>query len=122
VLSHGHNLRDNRFTSPLNSKDLGKFPEVMCGGFSDGEDSIAQPPHAETAQLLVEELDAQLACQKWDVIDNSKPYTPLLVFGKLNNSWEQRLGEEIDANNLVHQLQFGNDVESDFREFVLQHL
>jgi len=34
--------------------------EVVGGGFPDGVDVVDEPSHAETVQLLVEELHAKL--------------------------------------------------------------
>jgi hypothetical protein len=41
-----------------------QFFEVVGGRFSDGVDVVDEPRHAESVQLLVEELDAQLAWKK----------------------------------------------------------
>lgn len=71
----------------------------MGSGFTDREDGIAQPPHAEITQLLIEKLDAQLAGQEGDVFDDSKTHAPLLVLGQLDNSRKERLGEKIDADD-----------------------
>lgn len=92
VLSHGHHLRDNRTLRPLHSKHFGQLPQVSGCCLANGEDSIAEPSHAKITKLLIEKLNAQLASEKRDVFDDSKSDTPLLIFGQLNNSGQERLG------------------------------
>lgn len=99
MLTHGHHLGDNRLLGPLNAKYLCELLQVLGSSFSDRENGIAQPSHAEITQLLIEELDAQLAGQKGNVFDDSETHAPLLVLGKLDNSRKKRLGEKIDAND-----------------------
>lgn len=72
--------------------------------------------------MFVEEFHAQLLRKQGNVLDNSKTYTPLLVFCKLNNGWKERLREEIDTDDIVNKFELGNDVESDIWKFVLEHL
>lgn len=80
VLSHGHNLRDYGTLSPVNPKYLRKLSQILRGGLSDREDCVTKPAHTEIAELLVEELDSQLAGEKRDIFNDSKTNTPLLVF------------------------------------------
>lgn len=55
--SHRHYLWNNGFVGPLNAENFCKFLKVVCRRFTDGENSVAQPPHAESRELFVEELD-----------------------------------------------------------------
>lgn len=80
VLSHGHNLRDYRTLSPVNPKYLRELSQVLRGSLSDREDGVTKPAHTKIAELLVEELNPQLAGEKRDIFDDSKTDTPLLVF------------------------------------------
>jgi len=70
VVAHGHHLRNYCFTSPLDAKYLCELLQVVRGGLTDGENCIAQPTHAKSAQLLIEELDAKLAGEKRNVLDD----------------------------------------------------
>lgn len=71
----------------------------MRGRLTDRENGVAEPAHAQTAELLVEELDAELAGKQRNVLDDGQPDAPLLVLGELDNGREQRLGKEVDAND-----------------------
>lgn len=79
MVAHSHHLGNNGFTGPLDSKDFGELLQVVGCSFSDGEDGVAKPTHAQAAQLFIEELDAKLAGQQWDVLNNGQPHPPLLV-------------------------------------------
>jgi hypothetical protein len=92
MLTHGHDLGDNGIIGPLDTENFSEFLQVLSGRFTDREDGIAEPAHAQAAKLLVEELHAELRRQKWDVFDDGQSHAPLLVFGELNNGGEQGLG------------------------------
>lgn len=85
VLGHGRDLWHDRLARPLDAKDLCELLEVLRAGLTDAEDRVAEPGHAECAELLVEELDAQLACEQRDVLDDCQTHAPLLVLGELHN-------------------------------------
>jgi len=70
MLTHRHNLRYDGLISPLDTKDLGKFLQVLGRGFSNGEDSVAEPAHAQAAELLVKELDTKLRSEKGYVFND----------------------------------------------------
>jgi hypothetical protein len=57
----------------------------VSSGFTDRENGISQPAHAQIAELLIEELNAQLTGEERDVLDNRKSYSPLLILGELYN-------------------------------------
>jgi hypothetical protein len=59
--------------------------------FTNGEDGVSQPAHAEVAKLLIEELDTKLASQKGNVLDNGKSYSPLLILSELYDCRKKRL-------------------------------
>jgi hypothetical protein len=138
VLAHGHDLGDNRLVGPLNTENLGELLQVLCRGLTDRENGVAQPAHAQAAELLIEELDAKLRGKKRDVFDDGQTNAPLLVFRKLNNSGEEGLRKKLDANDyltladnpyliglkhtIVNRLKLRDDVQSDIRELVLEHL
>jgi len=79
VIAHGHHLGDNGLTRPIDTKDLCKLLQIVCRCLTDGEDSVTEPAHTEGTQLLIEELDTQLARQQRDVLDDGQANTPLLV-------------------------------------------
>lgn len=139
MLPHGHHLGDNGFLGPLDTEDLCELLQVLSSSFSDREDGIAQPSHAKITQLLIEELDAQLAGEKGDVFDDGKTHAPLLVLSQLDNCWKKRLREKFDANDwrmvrqilmgrtiqqhaFVDLLKLGNNVQADVGKVILEHL
>lgn len=85
MLPHGHDLRNDRLARPLNTENLCELLQVLCSSLSDREDRISQPSHAQVTQLLVEELDTQLASKKGNIFNDSQTDSPLLVFGQLHN-------------------------------------
>lgn len=70
VLAHHHHLRHDCVIRPLHAEDFGQLLQVLSRGFADGEDGVAEPAHAQAAELLVEELNAQLACEERNVFDD----------------------------------------------------
>jgi len=122
VLGHGGHFRHDRLACPLDAEDLCKLLEVLRAGFADAKHGVAEPRHTERAELLVKEFDAQLACEKRDVLDDGQTHTPLLVFRKLHDGWEERLREQVDTNDVVDLLELGDDVEADVGKVVLEHL
>lgn len=91
MVAHGHDLGDDGLTGPLHAKYFCQFAQVVSSCFTDGEHGVAEPLHAQIAQLLVEEADAELAGQQRNVFNDGQTHAPLLVFSELNNSWEERL-------------------------------
>lgn len=99
MLAHGHNLGNNRLVGPFNTEDFGELLQVLGGGFTDGENSVAQPAHAQAAELLVKELDAKLRGEEGYVFDDGEANAPLLVFGELDDGREEGLREELNADD-----------------------
>jgi hypothetical protein len=99
MLTHGHDLRDNGIARPLNTEDFRKLLEVLSRSFTDRENRVAKPAHAQAAQLLVEEFDAKLRCEQRNVFDDCEPDAPLLVFGELHDGGKEGLREELDADD-----------------------
>lgn len=79
MCAHGHHLGNDRLIRPINTKDFCKFLEVLCSSLSNREHRVTQPTHAEIAKLFIEKLDAELACKKGYVFNDSQAHTPLLV-------------------------------------------
>ena len=61
VVAHGHDLGDDGLTSPVHAKHLSQLLQVVRRSLADREDGISKPSHAQVAQLLVEELNTELA-------------------------------------------------------------
>lgn len=99
MLAHGHDLGHNRVIGPLDAKDLRKLLKILSRSLADGEDGVAEPAHAQTAELLVEKLYAELRSEKGYVFDDGQSDAPLLVLGKLDDRREEGLGEELDADD-----------------------
>lgn len=89
MLAHGDNLWHNGAASPLYTKYFSELLQVLGRGFSDRENGITQPAHAQAAKLLVKELDTKLASKEWNVFDDGKSNAPLLVFCKLDDCGEK---------------------------------
>lgn len=45
------------------------------------------------------------------VLDDGEPHPPLLVFRQVNNRWQQRRAQQLDADHAVHRLQTRDDVQ-----------
>lgn len=103
VLSHGHDLGNNRALGPFDSENLGQLSQVGGSGLTNGEDGITKPPHAKVTKLLIEELNAQLAGKQGDIFDDGKTDSPLLVLGQLDNCGKKRLRQKINADNYNSQ-------------------
>lgn len=99
MLSHSHDLRDDRPLGPVNAEYFRELPKILRSGLSNREDSVTKPPHAEITELLIEELDTQLAGKQRDVFDDGKADSPLLILSQLNNSGEKRLRKQFNAND-----------------------
>ena len=85
VATHSDNLGDDLFVCPLDTKDFGELLQVLCAGFSDAEDGVTKPRHAEAGEFLVEKVDTELRGEKWEMLDDCQPHTPLLVLGELDD-------------------------------------
>ncbi len=99
MAAHIHDLGDDSLASPVDAENLCKLLEVVGSSFTDGEDRVAKPTHAQVAELLIEELDSKLAGKQGDVLDDRKANAPLLIFCQLDDGREQSLGKEVDAND-----------------------
>lgn len=84
MCSHCHDFGNDGLICPLNAENLGQLLEVMCCCFTDGEDRVTQPAHAQSGKLFVKEFDTELASQERNVFDDGQSNSPLLVFGELN--------------------------------------
>lgn len=101
MLAHCHDLGDDRFVGPFNTEDFSELLQVLCRGFTDRKHSVTQPAHAQAAELLIKELDAELRGEEGDIFDNGEANTPLLVFSELNDSGEKGLREKLNANDCL---------------------
>eukprot|EP00128_Syssomonas_multiformis_P009478 Colp12_sorted_trinity150504_noHs@19184 len=122
VSAHLQDLGNDGTLSPLSTEGLGETLQIKCGSLTNGVDAITQPCHTQVAELLIEKFDTQLAGQERSVLNDGKTNTPLAIFGQLNDGRQKRLGQKINTNNLVDRVKLGDDVETYFRELVLQKL
>lgn len=99
VASHSHDLGNYLLARPLHPKDFRQLFQVMSGSLTNGEDGVPQPTHAQVAQFLIKELDTELAREQGNVLDDGKANSPLLVLGQLNDCWQQRLRQQVDADD-----------------------
>lgn len=99
MLSHGHDLGHDRLVSPLDAEDLGELLQVLGRSLTNREHGVAQPAHTQTAQLLVEELYAELRSKKGNVFDDGQADAPLLVLSELDDGREKGLRKELDADD-----------------------
>ena len=63
VFAHYDNLRNNGVTRPPNSEDFSQLLQVLGSCFTYRENSITEPTHTKSAQLVVEEVLSKLACK-----------------------------------------------------------
>jgi len=56
MLAHRCDLGNNCIAGPFDTKDLRQLLEVLSCRFSYREDGVAEPAHAQCAQLVIEEL------------------------------------------------------------------
>ena len=85
VIAHLQDFWDNRRPRPLHSKHIRELLQIDSRGFSDRKDRVAEPGHAQRAELVVEELNTKLSSQQRNVLDDGLSDTPLFVLGKLND-------------------------------------
>ena len=85
MTSHQHYSGNDGFTCPFDPKDFRQLLEIMRRGFSDREDSITQPTHAEVAKLLIEEFNTKLAGEERNIFDDGQSDSPLFILGKLHD-------------------------------------
>lgn len=90
---HVHNLGNDCLIRPLDAKYFSQLLEILGAGLANAENSVSEPRHAQVGQLLVEELDTKLGREQWDMLNDGKTDTPLLVLCKVDDSWEKSLGE-----------------------------
>lgn len=69
-------LGNHRLLRPLRPEILDQLLEVVSGGLPDGEHVVDEPRHAEAVQLLVEEVDPELAGEQRHVLDDGQPHPP----------------------------------------------
>ena len=98
MLTHCHDFGYDRLIRPLNAKDFCELLQVLSRGFTNGEDGVAQPAHAQTAEFFVKKLNAELRSKERNIFDDGQADAPLLVFSELNNSGEEGLRQEFNAN------------------------
>jgi hypothetical protein len=122
VLAHSHDLGYNGLVRPLDAEHFGQFLEILSRGLTDREDGVTEPAHTQAAELLVEELDAELRCEKRNVFDDGQSNAPLLVFGELDNGGKEGLREQLDSDDVVDRLELGDNVQADIGELILEHL
>lgn len=101
MIAHSHHLGDDRLTCPLNPENFGQFFKIVGRCLADGEHRITEPSHTQGTELLVEELNSELACQQRDILDDGQANPPLFVLGELNDGWEERLREKVDTNDYL---------------------
>ena len=85
MFAHGHDFRDNSVTRPLNSEYFCQLLQILSSSLSNRKHRVAKPTHAKLTQFLIEELYAKLACEQWNIHNDSQAYSPLLVFRQLDN-------------------------------------
>lgn len=105
VLAHGQDLGDDGRPCPIHAKDIRQALEVDGGRLADAKDGIAQPRHAERAELVVKELHAELSGEEGNVLDDGLTDPPLLVLGELHNSRKKGLRQSVDTDNYCQSVQ-----------------
>ena len=65
-------------------------------------------------------MEQKLTGQERHVLDDGEPDPPLGVLCQLDDGGEERLGELLDADDLVDAVEVGDDVEAHLGVLVLQ--
>ena len=83
-MTHRHDLGNDCLVGPFNTENLGELLQVLGRSLTDGENSVTELAHTQTAELLVEELDAELRGKKGNVfvdllISGVEPHRLILV-------------------------------------------
>ena len=73
---HGNHLGHNLRPRPLHTEYLRQFFEIDRRGLPNAVYSIPQPRHAQTRELFIEKVLAQLRGQQRDVFNDSLSYPP----------------------------------------------
>lgn len=120
ALDERQHLRDDVLLRPFRAELLGEAAEVVGRRLADAVHLVPEPAEAELPKLLVEELHAELRRQQRDVLDDGEADAPVAVLGELDDGREERLREEVDADDGVHLVELADDVQPDLRELVLE--
>lgn len=81
---------------------------------------IHEPRHTKRIEFLVKKVNSQLTCQQRHVLNDGQSYSPFGILCQFDNSWQQGLTQLLDPDDFANTVQIGDDVEPDFRTFVLQ--
>ena len=74
--SHGDNLGHNLRPGPFHTEYLRQFLQIDGCCLSNAVYSVPQPRHAQTRELFIKELFAQLRGQQRDVFNDRLSYPP----------------------------------------------
>lgn len=91
MFAHRQDPRDDCRLCPFHTKHICQFLEVDGRRFTNRKDGIAQPVHAQCAELVVEKVDTELGRKEWNVLDDGLSDSPLFVFCELDNGREECL-------------------------------
>lgn len=115
-------MRNDSPSGPLDAEDLGQLLEVDGCALTNAENVVSEPTHAKVAELVVEELDAELRREERNVLNDGLSHAPLLVFGKVNDGRQKRLREQVNADNVVDELELAYQLEPDIALIVFEQL
>ena len=71
MFAHHDDLWNDRVARPPDSEDFSQLLKVLGSCFTYREDGVTEPTHTKRAQLVVEKVLSKLACEQWDVLNNS---------------------------------------------------
>ena len=74
---------------------------------------IDEPLHAESIELLIEELDSELAGEQRHVFDDRQADAPLVVLRQFHDRRQKRLRQLANADHFIHAVQIRDDVQTD---------
>ena len=120
VARHVEHLGYDGVLGPLVAELLDELLEVVGCGLANREHVVEQPVGVQVVELLVEELDAELAGEQRHVLDDGEAHAPLGVLGELHYRRQQRLRQRLHADHLVHTVQVADDVEAHLGTLVLE--
>ena len=85
MLSHRDYLGHDLDFRPIDAENFRQLLQVDDGGLADAVHIVAQPRHAQVAELLVEENLPKLVGKERNVFDDRLTHAPGLILSQFDN-------------------------------------
>mmetsp|Transcript_33299 Transcript_33299/g.76847 ORF Transcript_33299/g.76847 Transcript_33299/m.76847 type:complete len:263 (-) Transcript_33299:387-1175(-) len=97
---------------PLPSEEGGKVAEVVNGSLADRGNVVSKPAAADGGEGGGKEIGPELLGEDGYETYDVEAYAPFVVFREVKDSWEEALGEEVDADDFVERPEGGDEIEA----------